>query len=244
MTEPILQITREDGWAWMTLNRPRVLNALSSELMFAISDEMASLQADPTVVGLVITGAGRAFSAGLDLEEVAGLKGYFPEAELGRATYACFDALERFDRPMIAAINGPAITGGFEIALTCDILVASTAARFADTHVRVGILPGAGLSQKLSRVIGTYRARELSLTGRMIEAEMAERWGLINRRVAPEQLYDTCRGIAAEIGAHRPAIVQAYRRLIHDGFRTTLGEGMKLEMQTHLDFARQPQAVS
>jgi enoyl-CoA hydratase len=238
MTEPILQINREDGWAWMTLNRPQVLNALSSALLDAIGDGIESLQTDPTVSGVVITGAGRAFSAGLDLEEIAGLKGDFPDTELGRATYACFEALERFDRPMIAAINGPAITGGFEIALACDILVASTAARFADTHVRVGILPGAGLSQKLSRVIGTYRARELSLTGRMIEAETAERWGLVNRLVPPEKLYDACRGIASEIGTHRPAVVQAYKRLINEGFRTTLDEGMKLELQIHLDFAR------
>ena len=116
-------------------------------------------------------------------------------------------AMESFDRPIIGAINGFAITGGFEVALTCDILIASPAAKFADTHARVGVMPGWGLSQKLSRTIGIYRAKELSLTGNYLSAEQAAEWGLVNRVVPAEELLTTCRALAKDILSCVPEMV-------------------------------------
>jgi enoyl-CoA hydratase len=127
-------------------------------------------------------------------------------------------------------VNGVAITGGFELALACDLLIASRDARFADTHARVGILPGWGLSQKLSRLIGIHRAKELSLTGNFLAAEDAAAWGLVSRVVEPEALLATCEALARDILSCVPEAVRGYKRLIDDGFATSFAEGRRLEI--------------
>jgi len=136
------------------------------------------------------------------------------------------------------AINGPAVTGGFELALSCDILIASTKASFADTHARVGYIPGAGLSQALSRIIGPYRAKEISLTGNFISAEQAFAWGLINRIVKPEDLMPSCLEIANDILSCVPDVVDKYKELIDRGFDTTFKEGLQLERKIFAEHAR------
>ena len=138
-------------------------------------------------------------------------------------------AIELCPQPVIGAINGVAITGGFEVALACDILIASTHARFADTHARVGVMPGWGLSQKLSRLIGLGRAKELSLTGNFLGAEAARDWGLVNRVVAPEELLPAAQALARDIASADPAMVRAYRALIDDGYALPYGEALALE---------------
>jgi enoyl-CoA hydratase len=167
MSEPVLLVEKRDGIATFTMNRPQALNALSRELRARLTRAFEEVRGDPEVGVVILTGAGdRAFSAGLDLKELGGETGAASDA--GEAAAGGDDivgAMERCGAPIIGAINGFAITGGFELALACDVLIASTAARFADTHARVGIMPGWGLSQKLSRLIGIYRAKELSLTG-------------------------------------------------------------------------------
>ena len=143
----------------------------------------------------ILTGAGPAFCAGLDLRELSGEAG--GRGLAGTADLDVVGALTSCGKPLIGAINGVAVTGGFELALACDVLVASRAARFADTHARVGILPGWGLSQKLPRALGVYRAKALSLTGNYLDAETAERWGLVSHVVEPEALLPTARRLAA-----------------------------------------------
>jgi enoyl-CoA hydratase len=130
---------------------------------------------------------------------------------------------------VVGAINGVAITGGFEVALACDVLIASTNARFADTHGRVGIMPGWGLSQKLSRLIGIYRAQELSFTGNFLDAETACAWGLVNRVVSPEELLPVARQLARDMASMDPAMLRNYKALINDGFALPFGEAMALE---------------
>lgn len=152
-------------------------------LVPAIADHVDRCAADSGVRVLVLTGAGRAFCAGLDLREI--------DSDSFAGANAHSDpvlALQRFPHPVIGAINGPAVTGGLELALACDVLIAFTQARFADTHARVGVVPGWGLSQKLPRLIGIGRAKEMSFSGNFIGAEQAERWGLVNRVVSPEEL--------------------------------------------------------
>jgi enoyl-CoA hydratase len=230
MGEPVLLLERADGVATVTLNRPAHLNALSAELRDAITRAFDEIAADGEIRAVILTGAGRAFCAGLDLKELGGESGGGPDiaGAVGRGGNVV-RAVEECPWPVIGAVNGYAITGGFELALACDLLVASTAARFADTHARVGILPAWGLSQKLSRAIGIGRAKELSLTGNFLDAEQAAAWGLVNRVVDPDALLPTCRALAADVLSCVPEVVREYKRVIGDGFATTLREGLELE---------------
>ncbi len=230
MTDSLVLVEREDALAIVTLNRPEALNALSRALRNAIYRTFDELAKDTSVEVAILTGAGRAFTAGLDLKELGG------ETESGDGLAAVTstdisEAIARFDRPLIGAINGFAITGGFELALMCDFMIASTNARFADTHARVGVVPGWGLSQRLPRIIGIQRAKELSLTGNFLDAETAYAWGLVNRVVAPEQLMPTCKALARDILSTDPKTRREIKRLIDAGWATTFSEGMALELE-------------
>ena len=175
MTDPLVLIERHDAIAVVTLNRPEALNALSSALRRRLGETFAELSEDRSTEVIILTGAGRAFTVGLDLKELGGegalsrgARGGTPRQEdsaphLGSADLS--DALAATPQPVIAAVNGYAITGGFELALMCDFIIATPEARFADTHARVGVVPGWGLSQRLPRLVGINRAKELSLTG-------------------------------------------------------------------------------
>jgi enoyl-CoA hydratase len=232
MGEPTVLVEKGDGIATVTLNRPEALNALSTGLRDELTSAFESIAGDTDIGVVILTGAGRAFSAGVDLKELgrSGTRDYGrPEAlQTPRDPVVAMSALAQ---PILGAINGYAITGGFEIALACDLLIASTEARFADTHARVGILPGWGLSQRLGRAIGLYRAKELSLTGNYLDAERAYQWGLVSRVVEPEQLLPTCRALAADILSCDRRTVHGYKEVIDEGFALSFGEGMTLEKE-------------
>lgn len=214
---PELLIERPmDGAVLLTLNRPQAMNALSR-----------SLRAEGSTRVIVLTGAGRAFCAGLDLKELGAPTGAANVVHDG----SVLDAMAAFAGPIIGAINGPAITGGFELALACDVLLASTEARFADTHARVGVMPGWGLSQKLSRMIGPGRAKELSFTGNFLSAQRAEAWGLVNRIVAAEALMPESLALARDMLSVLPDMLIAYKRVIDEGYRTTLAHGLAIELE-------------
>ena len=226
----VILVEQEDGVAIVTLNRPNAMNALSKALRSELYRTMTALNDDDEVRVVILTGAGqKAFTAGLDLKELGAEPGAMSAANAEGADENPVRAIESCRKPVIGAINGVAITGGFEVALACDVLIASTNARFADTHARVGIMPGWGLSQKLSRLIGIYRARELSLSGNFIDAATAERWGLVNRVVAPEELLATAKRLAADMATIDSPFSIAYKQLINDGFARSFGEGMALE---------------
>jgi enoyl-CoA hydratase/carnithine racemase len=223
----ILLVEKSGGIATVTLNRPESLNALSSELCGAIERTFRDLASDDEARVAILTGAGRAFSAGVDLKELSSA----PLERSGAADYDMLTALHDFPGPIIGAINGHAITGGFELALGCDILIASDRAIFADTHARVGIVPGWGLSQKLPRLIGIGRAKEISFTGNFVGAEQAERWGLVNRVVPAEELLPTCRRLAEDmLSCDLPALLR-YKQMIDRGYADTFAEGMALEQR-------------
>ena len=233
MTEPVVLTTVHEGIATVTLNRPKAMNALSRQLRGELQRVLASLESDPEVDVLILTGAGeRAFSAGLDLKELSGQTegSAKDDARVAEHGESLVQRIESFPRPVIGAINGFAITGGFELALACDVLIGSTNARFADTHARVGVMPGWGLSQKLSRQIGISRAKELSLTGNYLEAEQACAWGLINRVVAPGALLPTCEALARDIQSCDRNMVERYKRVIDEGYATTFAEGRRIEV--------------
>ncbi|MBI1238815.1 MAG: enoyl-CoA hydratase [Alphaproteobacteria bacterium] len=221
-------LVEKDGpVAVVTLNRPDALNALSRALRATICRTFDALGRDEAIRAVVLTGKGRAFTAGVDLKE-AGEKGFALGA--GDEEIDLSAALARFPWPIIGAINGFAITGGFELALMCDVLLASREAKFADTHARVGIMPGWGLSQRLSRLIGISRAKELSLSGNFLDAETAERWGLVNRVYEPDALLPAARKLAQDMASCDPVMLKDYKRVIDDGFAMPFGEAMALEV--------------
>jgi len=239
----LVLVAHDDGIATVTLNRPEAMNALSRALRSELAQAMRKLAVDESVRAIILTGAGdRAFTAGLDLKELGADTGNLGAANAEGADENPVRAIELCPQPVIGAINGVAITGGFEVALACDILIASTNARFADTHARVGILPGWGLSQKLSRIIGISRAKELSLTGNFLGAETACDWGLVNRVVSPGDLLPAAQGLARDIASIDPAMVRAYKKLIDEGFAMPFGDALAFEHRTTSAANRQVEA--
>jgi enoyl-CoA hydratase len=215
-----------DGFATVTLNRPEKLNTLSIRLRQELGAVIDELEADPAIRVLILTGAGRAFTAGLDLDEWSAA----PAA--GAWEHNAVAALERFSGPVIGAINGLAITGGVEIALACDVLIAASTVRFADTHAKVGLLPGWGGSVRMQQRIGPHRAKELALTGRFFSADEALAWGFVNRVVPPEQLLPEAQTMAREMLANVPEGLVAYKKLLNDEALLPLGEAFALEDRT------------
>jgi enoyl-CoA hydratase len=225
----MLLIEISDKVAVVTLNRPEAMNALSKALRSALHKAMVELATDPAVSVVVLTGAGRAFTAGLDLKELGRDPLGMGAANATGAEANPVLAILQCPKPVIGAINGVAITGGFEVALACDVLIASTSARFADTHARVGIMPGWGLSQRLARVIGPYRAKELSLSGNFLDARTACDWGLVNRVVEPDELMPAAMKLAADMASIPAETLSAYKGIIDGGYALSLGEGLARE---------------
>ena len=226
-------VEKADGVATVTMNRPEAMNALSIALRRELAATFAALDADDEVRVIVLTGAGtRAFTAGLDLKELDSTPGGVGAAKPTSAKDDPVLAMEACRKPIIGAVNGVAITGGFEVALACDVLIASVNARFADTHARVGILPGWGLSAKLSRAIGLMRAKELSLSGNFLDARTAYEWGLVNRVVEVDDLAPEARKLAHDMASIDPTISRTYKKLIDDGDKLSAGEARRLETET------------
>ncbi|MHB8665569.1 MAG: enoyl-CoA hydratase [Acidimicrobiales bacterium] len=216
-TEPVVLVDVEDRIATVTLNRPEARNALSRALTYALWDAIAAAGDDPDIDVVILTGADPAFCAGIDLKEVGGdTPPSAPSRGPGEGPERDSNGLYRFlpviDKPVIGAINGVAVTGGLEIALQCTFLVASDRARFADTHARVGIMPGGGMTVLMAESIGLRRAVELSLTGNFLTANEAFDLGLVNHLVPHEELLPFTRRLAADIVNNDQ---RGVRRLLH-----------------------------
>lgn len=214
------------GVATLTLNRPDALNALDRALRAMLLDSLAEMDARKDVSAIILTGAGRAFCAGLDVKEL-GASGNTVAENVDNGDLGL--ALSRVKTPLIAAINGLAVTGGFEITLACDIVLAAQSAWFQDTHARIGLLPGWGLSQRLPRVAGPYRAKEISLSARKVAAEEAERLGFVNRVVADAQLMPQALELARSIAQWPSEHTRRIKSLIDEGYAMTLADALKFE---------------
>jgi enoyl-CoA hydratase len=184
-----LLVERRGAAAVVVLNRPQRRNALTAELMVGLADAMSALDADDTVGAIVLTGSDPAFCSGLDLTQLSGDAQNLRVDETGRPW-------PRLHTPVIGAINGPAVTGGLELVLHCDFAIASERAAFADTHARVGVMPGWGLSVLLPQAVGLRRAKQLSLTGNFVAADEALAWGLVTKVVPHEELMATAAALA------------------------------------------------
>ena len=227
MAEDLVLVTKDSGVTTVTLNRPDALNALSGALRQALAETFLTLRDDDETQVIILTGAGRAFTVGLDLKELGGETPSTRSANGGSVDLGA--AMTDLGKPVIGAINGFAITGGFEIALMCDFMIASEHARFADTHARVGVVPGWGLSQRLPRLIGINRAKELSLTGNFLDADTACRWGLVNRVVSAEDLLPACQQLARDIVSTEQVTRGEVLRIMNAGWESTLAEGLSIE---------------
>ncbi|MGI8662684.1 MAG: enoyl-CoA hydratase [Acidimicrobiales bacterium] len=236
MADDVVLVEVSDRVATMTLNRPGARNALNRELRRAIPDALRQLEDDDGVDVLILTGADPAFCAGLDLKELGS-----GEHDLARSIgdeRTRQGPLPQHTKPVIGAINGVAVTGGFELALACDLLVASERARFADTHARVGVQPGWGLTVLLPQAIGLRRAREMSATGNFLDAPTALAWGLVNHVVAHDELLAFCRSLAADIVSNDQPGVRRVLQTYAEGSEVSAGEAWGVEARAASDWLR------
>ncbi len=230
MAGPDLILTDvEDRVAVVVLNRPRARNALNSAMLERLTRTLEHVDADPEVDVVILTGADPAFCAGLDLKEVGSTGGILGEGRAASEAARRGGPIPRMETPLIGAINGPAITGGLEIALTCDFLVASDAAVFGDSHVSVGFQPGWGGAVLLAEAIGVRRAREMSFTGTFIGAGEALDLGLVNHVVGHAELLPFCRRLAADMVAGDGAALRRLRRTYGEIADAVAGAGWEAE---------------
>lgn len=233
---PVLTTDRHGRTEVVRLDRPDARNALNGELRRALYDAMAAADADPDVDVIVLTGADPAFCAGLDLRELAADPGalgggFGGDAELRRPW-------PELATPLIGAVNGVAVTGGLELALACDFLVASRHARFADTHARVGVQPGWGMSVLLPQAVGVRRARQMSVTGNFVDAPTALAWGLVNEVVEHDHLLDRCLALAADISGNDQPGVRRLLATYRENSLLTAAEGLRNEQRVAAEWLR------
>lgn len=223
-------IIEKDGTIGVvTLNRPQALNALSYGLVKDLSLAMQELDQDPEVRVIVVTGGEKVFAAGADIKEMAD-KGPFDGPVLERLAYR--DKINNVAKPVIAAVNGFALGGGCELAMSCDIIVASENARFGQPEVNLGIIPGSGGTQRLTHVLGKHRAMELVLTGDMLTATDAERLGLVNRVVPNELVLEEAKNIAKKIAAKPVLAIKAAKEAVLKSANAPLDEGLEFERKS------------
>lgn len=224
----ILDSLDADGILTLTINRPEKLNALATEVLVALAVQFERARTDSRVKGILITGAGKAFSAGADITRLAEC-----DAQSGYAFalsgQRVFRALETLAKPSIAAVNGFAFGGGCELMLAATLRIASTAARFGQPEVKLGVIPGFGGTQRLARVVGKGRALDLCLTGRFIDAETALAFGLVSEVVEPEALLARAREILKGILAMAPLAVAGVMEVIDHGYDLSLDDALHLE---------------
>jgi len=219
-------VSTEDAVALVTLNRPDVFNALNQATMNDLGDALEGFDRDGTVRCVILTGNERAFAAGADINE---FRGATPVQMLQEHRFLQWERIRRFPKPIIAAVSGYCLGGGCELAMLCDIIIAAETARFGQPEINLGLIPGAGGTQRLPRAVGKYRAMELIMTGRQIPARQACEWGLVNRVVPAEVLLDEARALAREIAAKPPVAVRLAKEAILKSLDTPMDVGLDHE---------------
>lgn len=225
--------------ALVRLNRPKELNALNLELMGELRDALQALDKDDSVRVIVLTGNERAFAAGADIKQMAG-KSAIDMLQIDQ--FSTWDQIKKTKKPLIAAVSGFALGGGCELAMTCDMIIASESAQFGQPEIKIGVMPGAGGTQRLTKAVGKARAMEMVLTGKFISAQEALAAGLVNRVVpVPIYLKEAMR-LAATIAGMSPVATQMAKEAVNQSFNTSLDEGLLLERKNfYLLFASEDQ---
>jgi enoyl-CoA hydratase len=210
----------------ITLNRPKALNALNSQVLSEIVEALGAFDADSNVGAIVVTGSEKAFAAGADIKEMQDKS--FVEAFLGDF-FAGWDHVGRIRKPVVAAVAGYALGGGCELAMMCDFIIAAENAKFGQPEITLGVMPGMGGSQRLARAVGKAKAMDMCLTGRMMDAAEAERAGLVSRVVPTEKLLEEALAAAARIAEFSLPAVMMAKEAVNRAFETTLSEGLRFE---------------
>ena len=219
-------VAREGPVGIVTLNRPQQLNALSYDLVKELSLAMEAFDLDQEIKAIVLTGGEKVFAAGADIKEMVDATP-FDERIHGRMSYR--DKINRISKPVIAAVSGYALGGGCELAMSCDLIIASETARFGQPEVNIGTIPGSGGTQRLTRTVGKYRSMEMVLTGEFLSASDAERFGLVNKIVPVELLLEEAKSIAKKIATKSPVSIRLAKEAILKSFNTPLDEGLEFE---------------
>ncbi|MGA6208212.1 enoyl-CoA hydratase [Nocardia testacea] len=233
-------LERKDGVALITLNRPKALNALNAQVLDDVIAALDEVERDDEIGAVVITGSDRAFAAGADIKEMQ------PKSYMDMFMddyFARWERLAQFRKPTIAAVAGYALGGGCELAMICDILIAADTAKFGQPEIKLGVIPGIGGSQRLTRAIGKAKAMDLVLTGRNMDVDEAERAGLVSRVVPAAELLDTALEVAATIASMSLPVAMIAKEAVNRSFETTLSEGLRFERRVfHSLFATADQS--
>ena len=241
MSYETILVTRDERVGTITLNRPQALNALNSQVMHEVTGAAAEFDADPGIGAIIITGAGgKAFAAGADIKEMSELS--FSEV-FDADFFAAWGRLAAVRTPLIAAVAGYALGGGCELAMMCDVLIAADTAKFGQPEIKLGVLPGMGGSQRLTRAIGKAKAMDLILTGRTIDAAEAERSGLVSRVVPAADLMTEAAAVATTISQMSRSAARMAKEAVNRAFESTLAEGLLYERRLfHSAFATADQS--
>jgi enoyl-CoA hydratase len=223
--ETLLTETR-GAVALITLNRPKALNALNSTVMAELTEALSAFGKDEAIGAIVLTGSEKAFAAGADIKEMQEID--FVEAYVNDFISG-WEAIATTRKPMIAAVSGFALGGGCELAMMCDFIIASETAKFGQPEITLGVIPGMGGSQRLTRAVGKAKAMDMVMTGRMMDVAEAERAGLVSRIVSPERLIDEAVEAAAKIASFPRAAVLMAKEAVSRSFEATLAEGLRFE---------------
>ena len=222
---------KSEGIAIITINRPDALNALNAETIDEILQCLEDIAKDDNVRAVILTGAGpKAFCAGADIKAMKGMTA-LDARKLSQMGYKLCKAIENLEKPVIAAINGYALGGGLEVAMACDLRIASEKARMGQTEINIGLIPGWGGTQRLPRLVGKTLAKEMVFTGKMIDAQTAYQRGLVNKVVPPEQLMDAAKEMAKELANKAPVALKLSKMLINYGLETDLDTALVLERE-------------
>lgn len=225
--------------ALIELNRPKELNALNRQLMSEVRDALKTLDEDDNVRVVILTGGEKVFAAGADIKQMADASAI---DMLNIDQFSTWDQIRKTKKPIIAAVSGFALGGGCELAMTCDMIIASETAKFGQPEIKIGTMPGAGGTQRLTRVVGKVMAMEMVLTGKFISAEEALQAGLINRIVPAPLLLDEAVKLAKEIAKQSPVAIKLAKEAVNQAFNSTLDEGLMFERKNfYLTFASQDQ---
>ena len=228
--------TQKDGVGLVTLNRPNALNALNSQLLAELATQLEAFDRDPSVRAMVLTGSEKAFAAGADIKEMSGQS--YMDMYMANFFADAADRIASLRKPLIAAVAGFALGGGCELAMLCDFIIAADTAKFGQPEVTLGILPGIGGTQRLTRFVGKSKAMEMCLTGRMMDAAEAERAGLVSRVVPAGDLLVQATAAARKIAAQSQPIVMMIKESVNRAYESTLAEGVHFERRLfHAAFA-------
>ncbi|MCU1614370.1 MAG: echA5 [Frankiales bacterium] len=234
-----IRVERHGRVTVVTLDRPKALNALNTQLMLEVSTTLGELDRDPDVGAIVLTGSAKAFAAGADIKEMQ--QQSFADVYVGN-WFSAWDELSRVRTPLVAAVAGYALGGGCELAMMCDVLIAADTAVFGQPEIKLGVIPGIGGSQRLTRAIGKAKAMEMILTGRTMPVEEAERAGLVSRIVPADDLLTEALAVATTIASMSKPVAMMAKEAVNRAFESTLAEGVHFERRLfHATFAMSDQ---